>query len=461
MDQPLFDMLFGAPNLTPAERARQESLARQAALRGDNPPQPPMPQPPMPQPPMPQPPMPQGSMYPIPDIPMPQTAPQRPQAAPGGPALPRAMGSQPPGVPAQPAAPAGPDLLMQRHAELQKRQAEAMAGVESAYQPVDRSGAEAAYQRNAKEGGQGLLMALAAQEAGKEFAPIGAHYLKRASEAQSPMKMAGGTMTQSGFIEDPGYNQNLAVQRADAKLRQIDQALQQNLTEQERRRLQVEQERAADERQAALLESRRDIATIAAAAKGTGQSGVDQDRRFRGEDRMKNDFEQVTKSAREGHDAARQAQVVLSGATGRKLSNVEQQALITLFNKFLDPDSVVREGEYNRMAAGMGLAQRITNWQDKIMSGSVITPQMAQEIGRVANVYQNDAAARVRQNAAEYEKIAGSRQYDPGAVITNPTWRGSGGSAMPEGAVRPKGAPTAAPAPAQAGPPPGAVRERK
>jgi hypothetical protein len=107
----------------------------------------------------------------------------------------------------------------------------------------------------------------------------------------------------------------------------------------------------------------------------------------------------------------------------------------------LDPNSVVREGEFDRMAKGMGLGQRIQNWQDKIISGSIITPEMAAEIGRVSKVYENDAAARLRSSAADYERTASTRGYDPTAVITNPAWRSAPGAGQ--------------------GPPPGAVREKK
>ncbi len=196
-DQGLFDMIFGGFDAGAQRLAEAE--ARKAALRGapqpggtsewrgrgatgswgDEPPQ--------------------GPLYPIPDIPVPQTAPPPRQAAPGGPALPRAMGSQPQPAAAPPGPPAGG-----READLLAEQARLMQG-------PDRSAMEAAYKRNQQEGSQGLLLALAAQEAGNQ--PIGAHYLKRAAEAGQPMKTAGGTMTASGFIPDADYanNQQLAL----------------------------------------------------------------------------------------------------------------------------------------------------------------------------------------------------------------------------------------------------------
>lgn len=200
----------------------------------------------------------------------------------------------------------------------------------------------------------------------------------------------------------------------------------------------------------------------AVAARAEAAAGQAADRNFRVEDRMKNDFEEVTKNYRTGLDAAQQAQVVLNNKPGQKLNNVEQQSLITLFNKFLDPASVVREGEYNRMAQGMGLFQATQNLYDKIAAGSIITPQMAAQIGQVAKLYEQAASGKIQTHAQSYADVAAKRGLDVGSIITNPAWRATSAAAAPagppEGAVKPRGQ-TAAPATA-GGPPPGAVRPR-
>lgn len=124
----------------------------------------------------------------------PQAAPQAPQATP----RPRAG----PPLPAPPATPQGPPMGLPAPnalADLQAQQERMLiAG-------PDRSAMEEAYTRNQQEGGQGLLLALAAQEANMQ--PISAHYLKRAAAADQPMKTAGGTMTPTGFIPDADYKQ--------------------------------------------------------------------------------------------------------------------------------------------------------------------------------------------------------------------------------------------------------------
>ena len=61
--------------------------------------------------------------------------------------------------------------------------------------------------KRSAEGGQHLMLALAAQQAGKEFEPIGGMYLKQAMAARDPMQVGkAGMITGEGeFIADPFY----------------------------------------------------------------------------------------------------------------------------------------------------------------------------------------------------------------------------------------------------------------
>jgi hypothetical protein len=199
-----------------------------------------------------------------PPMPGPQGASALPQATQAPPAPPGAAAGAPGGSAGASRAPNyGPnDPLMQQYADIQRRQQEAYKGIEEAYQPVDRTAAEEAYKKRAGQGSQNMLLAMAAGQAGDEFKPVGAHFLKQAAEVAAPMKMAGGTMTETGFIEDPGYGQELAVKRATARIDALDKALTGNLTLQERRRLE-------DERNQRAIE----VAQIAAAARASSSSG--------------------------------------------------------------------------------------------------------------------------------------------------------------------------------------------
>lgn len=168
--------------------------------------------------------------------PPPQNAPQGPAGpaagAPGGGGLPMAAGRMP--------SYGGGDNLMAQFDDIQRRRAEAEAEEQAAYQPVDRGDSEREYQERVAQAPQNMALSIAAGEAGEQFQPWKAHFLKQAAEMGGPMKMAGGTMTPTGFIEDPGYKQELAVKRSTAKINALDKALATNITLQERRRLENE-----------------------------------------------------------------------------------------------------------------------------------------------------------------------------------------------------------------------------
>jgi hypothetical protein len=163
-------------------------------------------------------------------------------------ALPQATGRGfPQPAPPQPNTPDISDLnaqndpLLRQEAALRQRQQDAFAEQARLSVPGDRTAMEEAYGKQAEGGNRKLLLALAAQQAGKGFEPFQEHALKQAAAATAPMKMTGGTMTPEGFIADPGHAEEMNLKRADANLKAIDAALQQNLTQQERRRLEQQQ----------------------------------------------------------------------------------------------------------------------------------------------------------------------------------------------------------------------------
>jgi hypothetical protein len=139
------------------------------------------------------------------------------------------------------------DPVMQQYQQLLAQQAQLAKQQEQAYAPPDYAKLEAHGREREKQGGQHLLMALAANEAGKDFAPMQAQFLKQAAEYQAPQKMTGGQLTNQGFVEDPGYRQDLKLKQYEAKIRATDQALQGNLSLQERSRLEKDRQAAAKE----------------------------------------------------------------------------------------------------------------------------------------------------------------------------------------------------------------------
>ena len=109
------------------------------------------------------------------------------------------------------------------------------------------------------------------------------------------------------------------------------------------------------------------------------------------------------------------------------------QALISLYNKLTDPQSVVRESEYARTQENQALINRITGKMDKWMQGGAGITQderealvaMAREINSVYNQNYQD-------RVVEYRGYAKQQQLDPDQVATVP----KAGTPAPSGATQ-------------------------
>ena len=111
----------------------------------------------------------------------------------GGPAA-DTLGAQPP------AAPPVSGIDWRARSEALAKQYEA------ANAPPDMSALVAEGQRRGGEGMNNLMLALAAQQAGKEHEPMAGTFLKRAMALQDPMKFSGGQVDENGnVVMDPGY----------------------------------------------------------------------------------------------------------------------------------------------------------------------------------------------------------------------------------------------------------------
>lgn len=68
--------------------------------------------------------------------------------------------------------------------------------------------------------------------------------------------------------------------------------------------------------------------------------------------------------------------------------SLNTQAIITSFNKILDPTSVVRESEYDRTAEGQSLIARLQGKVQNIVAGGAgVTPQTLKEASDIATTY--------------------------------------------------------------------------
>jgi hypothetical protein len=138
-----------------------------------------------------------------------------------------------------------------------------------------------AYQKQALGGQRQLALALMAGEAGLQ--PFQAQHLKQAAAAREPMKMAGGAMTETGFIEDPAYQQELKLRHADMRVKAADRAIELAATAAEKRQAARDKLAADKELRQMTIDSQQFIAGMmeagraeraGAGGKGKGKGGV-------------------------------------------------------------------------------------------------------------------------------------------------------------------------------------------
>jgi len=315
----------------------------------------------------------------------------------------------------QPALPQGPDFQGER--------ARIEAKLLELSQPKDLSALQAEGKRRGEQGTSGLLMALAAQQAGPQFDRVQQHMLQRAMEARNPMKFSGGIVNEQGdVVEDPGYKEQEQRSMYERRLAGVDRG--------ESAAALAAAKRAQDAANARMLEDGRNernaadnrnsllLKSMIAAGKG---DGVKPEAMWRAEDRLRSDMEKLVKPHTTVLDSSQNVSGLINNALAQKrpLTNVEQQAVITMFNHITDPESVVREGEYNRMAQGMGLYQNVQNLVPKIMAGSVITPQMAKQIGDAATLLATASKEKIQARVSNVERIAKQRGLDPSNIVTD------------------------------------------
>lgn len=281
-------------------------------------------------------------------------------------------------------------------------------------QEPDVSGLQDYARQRSQEGNSAALNAMAAQFAGQDFQPLQAHFLKQSMAAQEPLKVGNaGYITPKGeFIKDPTYQND---RRAEALLRAS-----QSLYD-----LQDRQDRAEADRQNRLA-----IAQVGAGSRGGAQDA----RIWRGEDTLRNSFDAQTKDLRETYDATNKIDVILQPYAGQSLTNIpaiQQQSLVILLNKFLDPNSVVREGEFNRVVEAQGLVGRASNLLNYLSQGKPLNADAIQQIGVLANIYQQAAAKKYASIAQNYSGVAQRRGFDVNNVIVMPSLGGANAGTNP------------------------------
>ena len=165
---------------------------------------------------------------------------------------------------------------------------------------------------------------------------------------------------------------------------------------------------------------RPDVVVRDKADKGPSEASV-----WRAEDKLRGDFETITAPLRGELSAINKINDIMVAARNdpSTIDAISQQSIVILLNKFLDPTSVVREGEFDRVIKAQGLEARARNFIDRIAKGKPLDVSAINQIADLAKLYERAADSKIRQYANEYATIAENRKLDVGSVITNPNYR--------------------------------------
>lgn len=278
---------------------------------------------------------------------------------------------------------------------------------------------------NRQEYDLGMLSALSSDEGMRN---VGGMLFKSALAARQPKVTERGVFDPitGKYTYNPGYqDEKLQAQIVSA---QEQEARLQNQFLEGRQKA-----RESDQRQADSIQARRELAAIAAGARGDTQAQLAAQRTATMEDHLRKDLEGQTKSLQDELTATGNLKSLITGYAGVKPDPMGQQAIIMLFNKFLDPHSVVREGEFNRVAQAGGLFTRAQVMLGKVARGDLMTPDMISQIQKIAQIYEDASNAKGRVIASQYADVAGRRGLDVRNVITNANWLPQAAPAKPPG----------------------------
>lgn len=281
-------------------------------------------------------------------------------------------------------------------------------------QDVDTTALQA-FARQQSERGQGsMLNALAAQFAGESFEPVQAQFLKRAAAASDPMKIGGGILTPDGqFIKDPFAARDSRVSALERQAGALEKLHSDQRQEAQRREDRLQQQADLNAYRNASL-GKRDA----------GAEGAQDARVWRAEDTLRGDFDKITKDLREQlTQTGNITQIINATPPGQKPDAITQQSLVILLNKFLDPGSVVREGEFDRVVKAQGLEGQARNLADRILRGQPLDANTIGQINGLAKLYNQAAESKIRSHAKDYTEIARRRKLNPENIISDPRFR--------------------------------------
>lgn len=92
----------------------------------------------------------------------------------------------------------------------------------------------------------------------------------------------------------------------------------------------------------------------------------------------------------------------------------------TKMMKILDPGSVVRESELGMAMAASGAMDRLTNYSDRILKGTKLTPTQRKDFQNLANNLHDESVKQYNGKRTEYHGFAGKYGLDSDILLGKP-----------------------------------------
>jgi len=262
--------------------------------------------------------------------------------------------------------------------------------------------------------------------------------VQRQSEMVTDRDNAYQTRLEGVRTRDQNVLEHKADREADAHLREIDAAARAQARVDDQKFTEAEHQKQRDftAGQNALERS-----SLAARAAASHSGGLDSGEKARLTMQMGKTYMFNTKAQREieRQYGLMTPAVDIIQKRGPGYGNAEQ-VVVNAFNKIIDPNSVVREGEYDRTAKGQALLAKMEVFGQRIKQGGTIAPETLTEMANLARTYAEQAHSYNQRVKDLTTKQATAFGLDPTILF------------MDEGDDAPGGAPPGPHAPAAAAP---------
>lgn len=155
-----------------------------------------------------------------------------------------------------------------------------------------------------------------------------------------------------------------------------------------------------------------------------GMAPASSDRTENEERKMREEFQRRVKPFEDEMSQIGKVNDILNGAkeTGGIVNAIQQDVLVTLLLKFIEPTSVVREGEFDRIVSRQGFVDQAKLFIKKLNTGEPLSQQAIQQIGEMANLFNQAANNKVRRIANQYKGLAERGNLNVENVILEPNY---------------------------------------